>query len=70
MELKHIIESAKKIGLTIDNNILADWIINAIWLILDTQKISLQGKELLDRLDAISPLNIKSDDFFSYEKMV
>lgn len=68
--IKYIEESAKKMGLEIDEEIYADWIINAIWLILDSQKVSLQDKALVDRLDAISPLNMNQAESFSYEKMM
>ncbi len=68
--IKYVSESCKKIGLELDIEILADWIINSIWLIVDSQKVSLQGKDLVNRLDAISPNNIKETDTFSYERMV
>jgi hypothetical protein len=68
--IKYVSEAATKIGTEVSNDILSNWIINSIWLILDSQKVSLQDKELVDRLDAINPMNISIGDVFSYEKMV
>ncbi|MFW5800141.1 MAG: hypothetical protein ACOCV8_04915 [Spirochaetota bacterium] len=67
--IKYIKDAADKVQLSIDIEILADWYINAIWLILDSKKVSLQNQELVDRLDAISSNNIKENDVFTYEKM-
>lgn len=68
--IKYVTEAASNIGTRVSDDTLSNWIINSIWLILDSQKVSLQDKELVDRLDAINPMNIKDGDTFSYEKMV
>lgn len=68
--IKYITSASSKLGLKVNEEIICDWIINVVWLILDSQKVSLQGKELVDRLNAISPKNIKKDNTFSYGKMV
>jgi hypothetical protein len=68
--IKNITSSLASLGVGIYKESLCNWLIYAIWLILDTSKTSLTGDRLASRLDAISPLSIRNDDAFYYEKMV